>query len=352
MIAKPSFIVYADLDGYLNDPVNGSVNNKIYDTLLEISKPRTGNNRPYPLRQPEEVIFVESYSLMNDFANDPHPEKNFVQRYFLKVRDHLIDTYAAEAVLSVVFVLLSQYDTKKSQRLASAIKRAVDADSAYFKVFEQLANELKQPVEDWQAKYHALQEQYMALSALYQSTIDTPPVTDKHNQFLLSFDRQPNPEETANDGLVQVNALLNAAIDAKTSDIFLVLRYYLAKAKGDVLKMVEVQEEIFNAQTATAFTSNLDFADSLSQLDIIRIFRSFNDAGFVNNRRTGKKATYKELFDVAEKMFNIDLSGASSAFNNSLQESCSEETQTAVFDTMSQAFLNKSVRKSTKINHT
>lgn len=340
-------MIHADLDGYLDDPVMGPLNELIYETILELQEPNAASNRHYPLRHPALVVFKESYSMMNEFAKERHPEEDFARKQFLNVRDRLLDTYAAELVLSVVFVLLSQQDTKKSRRLISAIKRAVDVNSAYFKAFEKLASKPLSK-EDWHSKYLALQEQYYALSALYQSTINTPPITDKHNQFLLSFDRQPNPEEATNDGLVQVNALLNAAIDAKTSDIFLVLRYYLAKAKGDVLKMVEVQEEIFNAQTVTAFTSNLVFADSLSQLDIIRVFRSLNDAGFVNNRRTGKKATYKELFDVAEKMFNIDLSGASSAFNNSLQECCSEETQTAVFDTMSQAFLNKSVRKSSK----
>ena len=178
MTAISSFKIHADLDGYLNDPVFGPLNEMIYETLLEINAPDTASNRHYPIWHPAHVIFREAYSLMNDFAKEQHPEENFVQNHFFKVRKRLLDTYAAEIVLSVDFVLLRLRNDRKSRFLISSIKRAVDVNSDYFKTFEQLANELDEPEEDWKEKYHSLQKQYDALCASIPS-----PLTDKKNQF-------------------------------------------------------------------------------------------------------------------------------------------------------------------------
>lgn len=136
MSAIHSFKIHADIDGYLDDPIMGPVNEMIYDTILEMSEPDASSNRPYPLNQPPLVLFMEAYSLMNEFAKQPHPEENFVRNHFYSVRERLFDTYAAELVLSVDFVLLSLQKSRKSRLLISAIKRAVDVDSAYFRAFE------------------------------------------------------------------------------------------------------------------------------------------------------------------------------------------------------------------------
>ena len=39
MTASPSFKIYADVDGYLDDPVLGPINEMIYDTILDLSEP-------------------------------------------------------------------------------------------------------------------------------------------------------------------------------------------------------------------------------------------------------------------------------------------------------------------------
>jgi hypothetical protein len=117
MTAISSFKIHADLDGYLNDPVFGPLNEMIYETLLEINAPDTASNRHYPIWHPAHVIFREAYSLMNDFAKEQHPEENFVQNHFFKVRKRLLDTYAAEIVLSVDFVLLRLRNDRKSRFL-------------------------------------------------------------------------------------------------------------------------------------------------------------------------------------------------------------------------------------------
>lgn len=337
MSAAPLFMIHADLDGYLDDPVMGPLNELIYETILELQEPNAASNRHYPLRHPALVVFKESYSMMNEFAKERHPEEDFARKQFLNVRDRLLDTYAAELVLSVVFVLLSQQDTKKSRRLISAIKRAVDVNSAYFKAFEKLARK-PLPNEDWRSKYLALQEQYYALSALYQSSINTPPVTDKHNQFLLSFDTPPTPRETANDGLVQVKDLLNAAIEANTSDLFQVLRIYLADAQGNLLSLVKVRQEIFQKRTKSLFASNLALSKSFTKIDCIRVFRALFEAGKIT-ARDGSKLTLKEYFKTIGDLLDVDFSEASTTISTSMADSYSADKHTAIFTQLSNAIL-------------
>ena len=341
-----SFKIHADLDGYLDDPVMGQVNEKIYDTLLAFDRPDVATNRPYPIPRPPEVIFTEAYSLMNDFAAELHPEEDFIRKHFHKVCTRLLDTYAAEIVLSVDFVLLRLQDERKNRFLVSAIKRAVDVNSAYFKAFERLADELNQPEEDWQAKYLSLQEQYQALSSLFQSTINTPPIIERNNQLRLAL--PPNPQETANNGLVQIMDLLNTVTKAKSANIFEVFRYYLAHAKGDVLKMVEIHEELFNDEIASTYTSHLAISESLSEIDLIRVFLSLYEAGFIINRKTGKKPTKTEYFNTIGELFNIDLSDAVGIYSRSLQQGCTEETMKAIFNTLAQKLVTKPVGKNKK----
>lgn len=345
-----SFKIHADLDGYLDDPVMGQVNEKIYDTLLAFDRHDVATNRPYPIPRPIEVIFTEAYSLMNDFINELHPEKDFIRKHFHKVCNRLLDTYAAEIVLSVDFVLLRLQDERKNRFLVSAIKRAIDVNSAYFKAFERLADELSGPVVDWKAKYLSIQEQYHALSSLFQSTINTPPIIERNNQLRLAL--PPNPQETANNGLVQIMDLLNTVTKAKSANIFEVFRYYLAHAKGDVLKMVEIHEELFNDEIASTYTSHLAISESLSEIDLIRVFLSLYEAGFIINRKTGKKPTKTEYFNTIGELFNIDLSDAVGIYSRSLQQGCSEETMKAIFNALAQKLVTKPVGKNKKKNRT
>ena len=219
-------------------------------------------------------------------------------------------------------------------RLITAFERAVESKTS------------SKPDEDWHARFLALQEQYRALSSLYQSTINTPPVIEKNNQLRLAL--PPDPQETANTGLVQIDDLLNTVSKIGTANIFEVLRYYFAQIEGDVLKMVEIRAELFNSPSSKPFSSSLTLSDNLSHLDLIRIIRSFVDCGFFIDRSTGKPPTYKALYDVAEQVLNIDLSEAPTKFSNTIKDAISEETQTSVFGTMAQTFLNKSVRKKLK----
>lgn len=118
MTASPSFKIYADVDGYLDDPVLGPINEMIYDTILDLSEPNATGNRHYPLRNPARAIFKEAYSLMNDLAKDAHPEENFVQKHFFPLRDRLIDTYAAEMALAVVSCCCTFRTPRKAKDLS------------------------------------------------------------------------------------------------------------------------------------------------------------------------------------------------------------------------------------------
>ena len=219
------------------------------------------------------------------------------------------------------------------ERLVSAVERAVDGKHT------------NTPGEDWHTKYLALQEQYTALSALYQSLVETPPVTDKNNEYLIPFNTIPTPEEAAFNGLVQIKGLLDAANEANTSDIFEVMEYYLASAKGDYQTLVKTKKKAFDKMVSSKFTSNLAFnLDVFTLLDLIRICYGFYNSGMVGPR-VGKELTFKEFLETMGKVFNVDLSKASKSKSNSVGSGCTEETQTAVFDIMKQASLKKAVGK-------
>ena len=225
------------------------------------------------------------------------------------------------------------------ERLVSAVERAVDGKSA------------TKPEESWHARYLALQEQYNALSALYQSLVDTPPVTDKNNEYLISFDTKPTLDETASNGLVQIKDLLNAAIEANTNDIFDVIDYYLANTKGDLRELVKIKKKTFNVMVSSKFTSNIAFnAEEFAILDLVRLCYGLFNSGMVIPR-VGKDLSLKEFFDTIGNVFDVDLSKASKSRSNSVGAGCSEETQTAVFDILCQASLNKSVNKKTYRSH-
>ena len=355
MKAPSSFFIHADVDGYLDDPVLGPINEKIYNTLIEFSVPNTASNRPYPLRQPPLAIFMEAYSLMNDFAEEPHPEENCVQYHFHKVREHVIDTYAAEVVISVVFVLLRLQRTKKSQRLISVIKSNIDANSGYFKAFVELANDLEKlgyyvidpssphPADDWQAKYLILQEQYLSLMSFCQSSKEDV-------QLDLFPDIPPISKEAAMNGVVLIMDLLDAAVAANTADIFDVLNYYIAKTNGNMGDMIKIREKLFKANATAHFTSNLAFNETFKKIDLIRVFLAIYY--LLVKPRVGKKLTVKEYFDTIGELFNYDFGNVTKYFSDSLNAGCSEETIVAIFELLSQTLLDVSAKMSSRKNHT
>ena len=341
MSVLPSFKIHADLDGFLDDPVHGPLNEMIYQTILELSEPNTASNRHYPLRHPALVIFKESYSLMNDFANSNHPEDGFVQNHFSFLRDRLLDTYAAEAVLSVGFVLLSHHQSKKSLRLIAAIKRTINPDSACFKAFEPLASVAdypELPADDWHSKYLDLQERYFALSALYQSSIPNPPASGKDRQLSLSLDIPYSPVHCARLGVVQVKDLLNTAVEANSSDIFQVLRFYLAKSNDNLLELVKVNQETFLKRSALMMSSNLALSKTFSKIDCIRVFRALYEAGKITSR-DGSKLSLKAYFKTVGDFLGIDLSDASTIFSASLADSYSGDKHTAIFNQLAQSII-------------
>lgn len=342
MTPTPSFKIYADIDGYLDDPVLGPVNEMLYETILDASEPNIASNRHYPIEQTPLEIFKETYSLLNEFVKERHPEERFIRNHFSKTRKHLSDTYAAEVVLSVAFVILSLLKTKKSRRLILAIKRSVDVSSGYFHSFAQLSSNLLKngfsfdfdsspPPVDWQSKYLSLQERYYALASLYQSAIQSPPITDRNNQIMLPFDDPSTTLDVARLGVVQVKDLLHAAIEANSSDLFQVLRTYLASTNGNLLELVKVSQESFKKRANSLFASNLASSKSFSKIDCIRVFRALYDAGKIATR-DGSSLTLKAYFQIIGDLLDIDLSDASTVFSSSLADSNSATKHTAIFD--------------------
>lgn len=222
------------------------------------------------------------------------------------------------------------------ERLVSAVERAVDGINA------------NKPGEDWQAKYLALQEQYSALSALCQSLVDTPPVADKNNEYLIPFHNIPAPEEAASNGFVQIKDLFAVAKEANTSDLFEVMRVYGGRNSVNLKDYVNAEEVLFNANATKDIVTYLALTDNLTELDLIRVIRSFADAEFVIDTRTNKTPTYKELYAIAGKVFNINLSNASTSFSDAIKKNCSEKAHKAIFETMGEALVKESVKSKYK----
>lgn len=349
MTTSLSFKIHADLDGYLDDPVLGPINEMIHRTIVDISEPNTASNRPYSLRQPSLAIFIEAYTLMNQFTDELHPEENFVQCHFPKLRDSVIDTYMAEVVISVVYALLYLQKSLKSQRLIPVIKKAIDTNSGCFKAFEQLAISLEkaghyiadpsspQPAIDWQTRFLILQEQYLSLLAVYQSVTG--------DAQLQLFPEIPTvSKDAAKNGVVLMADLIDTAVEANTSNLFEVLRVYIDKTSGNLKDYVNAQEVIFKANVTKSIVTYLALTDNLSELNLIRIIRSFVDGNFVVDTRTNKTPTYKELYAIAEQVFNIDLSHAATSFSNSITKNCSENAHKAIFETMGEVLVKESVK--------
>ena len=322
-----SFKIHADLDGYLSDPLMGRVNERIYDTICEINAPYKATNRPYPVWQPAHVIFREAYSLMNDFINEPHPEEYFAETYFNKVRKHLLDTYAAEIVLSVDFTLLRLRDDKKSRLLISSIENTVDVNSAYFKAFERLADELSGPVVDWKAKYFALQRQY---DALYASI--PPPMVDRKNQLFIPFDSL----EAARQGYVSIEDLLRVADKNETLNIYFVLRLLLDDINHDFLDMVMAAEAMANEREASRYTSNITISKNFTKIDCIRVIISLFKKGKFKTR-DGSQLTQKVLFEDFGNFLGVDLSNGPTEYNNALSDNNKLSKNIAIFEVMSSA---------------
>jgi hypothetical protein len=343
MKAPSSFFIHADVDGYLDDPVLGPINEKIYNTIIKISVPNIASNRPYPLRQPPLAIFMEAYSLMNDFAEEPHPEENCVQYHFHKVREHVIDTYAAEVVISVVFVLLRLQRTKKSQRLISVIKSSIDANSGYFKAFEEVANDLEKlgyyvndsssphSADDWQAKYLILQEQYLSLLSVYQSAAEG-------TQLEVFPEIPPVSKEAGKNGIVLITDLLDAVVETNTADVFDLLDYYTAKTSGNMRDLIKIREKLFRASAINQYDSNLAFNEKYEKIDLIRVFLAIFH--LLVQPRVGKKLTVKEYFDIIGKVFNYDFGNVTKYYSESLASGCSADTIKAIFELLGQNLVN------------
>ena len=218
------------------------------------------------------------------------------------------------------------------ERLVSAVERAVDGINA------------NKPGEDWHTKYLALQEQYTALSALCQSLVDTPPVADKNNEYLIPFHNIPAPEKAASNGFVQIKDLFAVAKEANTSDLFEVMRVYGGRNSVNLKDYVNAEEELFNANVTKDIVTYLALTDNLTELDLIRIIRSFADGEFVVDTRTNKTPTYKTLYAIAGQVFNIDLSNASTSFSDAIKKNCSEKAHKAIFETMGEALVKESVK--------
>ena len=327
MTAISSFKIHAELDGYLDDPAMGQVNEMIYDTILSFDRHDVATNRPYPIPRPPEVIFTEAYSLMNDFVNELHPEEDFIRKHFYKVCNRLIDTYAAEIVLSVDFTLLRLRDDKKSRLLISAIENTVDVNSAYFKAFQRLADELSGPVVDWKAKYFALQRQYDALCASIP-----PPMVDRKNQLFIPFDSI----EAARQGYVSIEDLLSVADKNETLNIYFVLRLLLDDINHDYLDMVMAAEVMANERETSRYTSNITISKNFTKIDCIRVIMSLYKRGKLKTR-DGSKLTQKTLFENFGDFLGTDLSNGSTEYTNALADNDKLAKNIAIFEELSSA---------------
>ena len=122
------------------------------------------------------------------------------------------------------------------------------------------------------------------------------------------------------------------------------LRPPVPRNSGNLKDYVNAEEELFNANVTKDIVTYLALTDNLTELDLIRIIRSFADAEFVIDTRTNKTPTYKTLYAIAGKVFNIDLSNASTSFSDAIKKNCSEKAHKAIFETMGEALVKESVK--------
>ena len=167
---------------------------------------------------------------------------------------------------------------------------------------------------------------------------------DKDNQLSFGFSNAPDGSDIPRDSIIQIVDLLNSALEAKTSNVFKLLRYIFSKTQGDLVELVKFKEEMFDANTVTSYTSNLAFNREFSKIDLIRVFRAIYDLRMIISR-DGQDLSLDEYFNTLGDLLDYKLSDANKYFSNSIGEGCSEATITAIFDTLAQALLNKSVRK-------
>lgn len=349
------FKIHADLDGYLEDPVFGPLNEKIYATILDVSEPNYADGRLYRLTRTPFLVMRDAYRQLNKIVLERHPEESFKAKYLRPLKDEYEDSHYAQLVFSVVYVVFSILGTKQSERMMMAIERSMAAESNYFPIFKRLASELassgfafdvnaKSPMPpDWHFEYIKLNERYNALQHDYEE-LQMAAFKDKDNQLSIGFSNAPDGSDIPRDSIIQVVDLLNSTLEAKTSNVFKLLRYIFSKTQGDLVELVKFKEEMFDANTVTSYTSNLAFNREFSKIDLIRVFRAIYDLRMIISR-DGQDLSLDEYFNTLGDLLDYKLSDANKYFSNSIGEGCSEATITAIFDTLAQALLNKSVRK-------
>ena len=352
---------HADLDGYLEDPVFGPLNEKLYAAILDVSEPDYADGRLYRLTRTPFLVMRDAYRQLNKIVLERHPEEAFKTKYLRPLKDEYEDSHYAQLVFSVVYVVFSILGTKQSERMMLAIERSMAAESAYFPIFRKLAKELassgfaidvnnKSPMPpDWHLEYIKLNEKYNALQHDFDE-LQLAAFKEKDNQLCFGFANDLG-DDIPRDSIIRVIDLLDAALAAKTTNVFKLLRYIFSATHGDIAELVRLREEMFDANTTTPYTSNLAFNKEFSKIDLIRVFRAIYDLGMII-ARDGNELTLDEYFNTIGDLLDCKLSDAQKYFSNSTGEGLSEDTITAIFDKLSEALLNKSVRKTTKKNNT
>ena len=339
------FKIHADLDGYLEDPVFGPLNEKIYGTILDVCEPDYSVGRLYRLNRTPFQVLRDAYRQLNKIILERHPEESFKSKYLRPLKDEYDDSHYANLVFSVVYVVFSVLGTKQSPRMMSAIERCMAADADYFPVFSQLASDLESsgfvmdinnttPMPpDWHLEYIKLNERYNELQRQYDELRK-----DENNQFNIDF-----PQNASNQ-IIYIDDLIKAATEVKTTNIFQALRYYYIKTQGDMVEYVKAKEELFASIEANQYSSNLAFSSKFKKIDIIRVFRALFDAGKIVTRN-GEELTLVEYYKTIGEVFNIDLSDASIHLTNSLNELYPEEKHVAIFKYLMKVFQDQHVKK-------
>ena len=337
------FKIHADLDGYLEDPVFGPLNEKIYGTILDVCEPDYSVGRLYRLNRTPFQVLRDAYRQLNKIVLERHPEESFKSKYLRPLKDEYDDSHYAKLVFSVVYVVFSVLGTKQSPRMMSAIERCMAADADYFPVFRELAADLESsgfvmdinnttPMPpDWHLEYINLNERYNELQRQYDELRK-----DENNQFNIDF-----PQNASNQ-IIYIDDLIKAATEVKTTNIFHALRYYYIKTQGDMVEYVKAKEELFASIEANQYTSNLAVSKSFTKIDVIRLFRALYDAKKIVSRN-GEELTLTEYFNTIGDFLNINLSDATTYLGSSLQELYPEDKHVAIFKQLSQVFLKEHV---------
>lgn len=342
------FTIHADLDGYLEDSIFGTLNEIIYETILDVSEPDYAGGRLYSLSRTPFQVLCDAYRQLNKIVIERHPEESFKYKYILPMKDAYDDSHYTQLVFSVVYVIASVLHTKQSQHILSAIHRCMSADSAYFDEFLQLAKRLDKDgfvidlcntsssEPDWYQEYLKLNEKYSAMKQLCDE-LRNPPIKDENDQLCLNLD-------ASQDGFAPFTDMLDIAENEHSSDIFHIFRIYLAKRNGDLLELVKTRQVAFEKRTATPYVSCLTLSDSANRMDIIRLFRSLADSGLIVFR-DGSKFNYTTYFNIIGDLLDINMSKANTLFINSINDGISDEAQTRIFHQLAETIIKQNNKR-------